>query len=168
MTYKSIPYCMSIDFLDEDLLLGSKLHNRPLYVFGYIREQRFDLILIDNGSAINIISKSIMRQLGILIDELSNSKMVIEGFNQGSQRVIGMIRLELTISGLKASALFHVINLKTTYKLLLSCPWIQENGVVTSTMHQCFQFYQDGVKKVEVDSNLFLEAGLTSQMQSFI
>ncbi|TYK15914.1 gypsy-like retrotransposase [Cucumis melo var. makuwa] len=79
---------MSIDFSDEDLLLGSKLHNRPLYVFGYVREQRVDQILIDNGSAVNIMPKLTMRQLGILMDELSNSKLVIQGFNQGSQRLI--------------------------------------------------------------------------------
>ena len=34
--YESTPYCMSIDFSDEDLLLGSKLHNRSLYIPGYI------------------------------------------------------------------------------------------------------------------------------------
>ncbi|TYK23213.1 uncharacterized protein E5676_scaffold142G002450 [Cucumis melo var. makuwa] len=126
-TYKNTPYCMSIDFSDEDLLLGSKLHNRPL-------------------------------QLSILMDELSNSKLVIQGFNQGSQRVIGMIRLELIIGDLKASALFHVIDSRTTYKLLLSRPWIHGNGVVTSTLHQCFKFYQDGVKKIEADSNPFSKA----------
>ncbi|KAA0059013.1 uncharacterized protein E6C27_scaffold233G00330 [Cucumis melo var. makuwa] len=35
------------------------------------------------------MSKSTMRQLDILMDELSNSKLVIQGFNQGSERVIG-------------------------------------------------------------------------------
>ncbi|KAA0046265.1 ty3-gypsy retrotransposon protein [Cucumis melo var. makuwa] len=35
VAYESTPYCMSIDFSYEDLLLGSKLHNRPLYVSGY-------------------------------------------------------------------------------------------------------------------------------------
>ncbi|KAA0042067.1 retrotransposon gag protein [Cucumis melo var. makuwa] len=157
-TYESTPYCMFIDFSNMDLLLGSKLHNRPLYVSGYVREQRVDRILIDNGSAINIMPKSTMRQLGILIDELSNSKLVIQGFNQGSKRVIGMIRLELIIGDLKASALFHVIDLRTTYKLLLDRPWIHGNGVVTSALHQCFKFYQDGIKKVEADPNPFSEA----------
>ncbi|TYK25790.1 ty3-gypsy retrotransposon protein [Cucumis melo var. makuwa] len=126
-TYESTPYCMSIDFSDEDLLLGSKLHNRPLYVSGYVREQRVDQILIDNGSAINIMPKSTMRQLGILMDELSNSKLVIQ-------------------------------DSRTTYKLLLGRPWIHGNRVVTSTLHQCFKFYQDGVKKVEADPNPFSEA----------
>ena len=41
--------------------------------------------------------------------------------------------------------------------MLLDHPWIQENGVVTSTLHECFKFYQDGVKKIEADSNPFLE-----------
>ncbi|KAA0032803.1 hypothetical protein E5676_scaffold575G00270 [Cucumis melo var. makuwa] len=59
--------------------------------------------------------------LGILVDELSNCKLVIQGFNRGNQRIHG-------------------------------------NGVVTSILHQCFKFYQDGVKKVEADSNPFLEA----------
>ncbi|TYK28725.1 uncharacterized protein E5676_scaffold403G00450 [Cucumis melo var. makuwa] len=74
-TYKSVPYYMSIDFSDEDLLLGFKLHNRPFYVSGYVREQRVHQILIENGSVVNIMSKSTMRQLGILIDELLNSKL---------------------------------------------------------------------------------------------
>ena len=32
-------YCTTIAFIDEDLQLGSKPHNRPLFVIGYIREQ---------------------------------------------------------------------------------------------------------------------------------
>ncbi|KAA0062638.1 uncharacterized protein E6C27_scaffold79G001510 [Cucumis melo var. makuwa] len=116
--YESTPYCMSIDFSDEDLLLGSKLHNRPLYISGYVREQRVNQILNNNGSIVNIMPKSTIRQLGILIDELSN-------------------------------------NSRTTYKLLLGRPWIHGNGVVTLTLHQYFKFYQDDVKKFEVDSNPF-------------
>ena len=68
-----------------------------------------------------------------------------------------MIRLKLTIGDLKASALLHVIDSRTTYKLLLGRPWIHGNGVVTSTPHKCFKFYHDGVKKVEADSNLISE-----------
>ncbi|KAA0035686.1 uncharacterized protein E6C27_scaffold285G003870 [Cucumis melo var. makuwa] len=87
-TYKSTPYCMFIDFSDEDLLFRYKLHNRSLYVSGYVREWRVDWILIDNGSTVNIMSKLTMRQLGILMDKLSNMKLIIQGFNQGNQRVI--------------------------------------------------------------------------------
>ena len=38
MTYESALYCMSIDFSNVNFLLGSKLYNRPLYVFRYFQE----------------------------------------------------------------------------------------------------------------------------------
>ncbi|KAL0352212.1 UNVERIFIED_CONTAM: hypothetical protein Scaly_1609900 [Sesamum calycinum] len=48
--------CMStITFTDEDLLLGSKPHNRPLFVAGYVCEQKVNRILIDEGSSVNIL-----------------------------------------------------------------------------------------------------------------
>ncbi|TYK06432.1 uncharacterized protein E5676_scaffold163G001350 [Cucumis melo var. makuwa] len=150
--------CMSISFSDEDLLLGSKLHNRPLYVSGYVREQKLNQILIDNGSAVNILSKSTMNQLGISVEELSNSKLVIQGFNQGAQRAIGTVRLEIVIGDLQASTIFHVIDSRTTYKMLLGHPWIHENGIVTSTLHQCFKFYKQGIRKVDADSRPFTKA----------
>ena len=75
-------YCILRSLSDEDLLQGSNLHNRPLFVSGYVREQKPNWILIDNGSAVNNLPKSTMNQLGILIEELSSSKLVIQGFNQ--------------------------------------------------------------------------------------
>ncbi|KAL0456250.1 UNVERIFIED_CONTAM: hypothetical protein Slati_0964200 [Sesamum latifolium] len=79
--------CMSIiTFIDKDLLLGSKPHNRPLFVAGYVREQKVNRILIDGGSAVNILPLRILKELRISIDELSNSRLMIQGFNQGRQR----------------------------------------------------------------------------------
>ncbi|TYK05705.1 ty3-gypsy retrotransposon protein [Cucumis melo var. makuwa] len=150
--------CMSISFSDEDLLLWSKLHNRPLYVSGYVREQKLNQILIDNGSAVNILPKSTMNQLGISVEELSNSKLVIQGFNQGAQLAIGTVRLEIVIGDLQASTIFHVIDSRTTYKMLLGHSWIHENGIVTSMLHQCFKFYKQRIRKVDADSRPFTKA----------
>ncbi|KAL0295985.1 UNVERIFIED_CONTAM: hypothetical protein Sradi_6650600 [Sesamum radiatum] len=62
--------CMStINFTDEDLLLGSKPHNHPLFVVGNVREQKVNRILTDGGSAVNILPLRILKELGILIDE---------------------------------------------------------------------------------------------------
>lgn len=97
---------MSIGFSNVDLLLGSKLHNKPFYALGYVREQMVYQILIDNGSVIDIILKSTTKQLGILMDKLSNRKLVIQVFNQESQRAINMICFELIIGDLKANTLF--------------------------------------------------------------
>ncbi|KAM1944568.1 hypothetical protein ACFX15_012780 [Malus domestica] len=119
----------AIHFTDEDLLLGSKPHNRPLFVSGYVREHKVNRILVDGGSAINIMPKSTMTTIGIKADELSLSRLLIQSFNQGGQRVMGMIRVEMTIGELKSSTIFHVIDARTSYDLLLGRPWTHANGV---------------------------------------
>ncbi|KAA0050269.1 uncharacterized protein E5676_scaffold180G00160 [Cucumis melo var. makuwa] len=50
-----------------------------------------------------------MNQLSISVEELSNSKLVIQGFNQGARWAIGTVRLEIAIGDLQASTIFHVI-----------------------------------------------------------
>ncbi|KAL0394684.1 UNVERIFIED_CONTAM: putative protein K02A2.6 [Sesamum latifolium] len=152
--------CMStITFTDEDLLLGSKPHNRPLFVVGYVREQKVSRILIDGGSAVNILPLRILKELGIPIDEHSNSRLMIQGFNQGGQRAVGIIRLQLTMEDMVSTALFHVIDAKTSYNMFLGRPWLHENVVVPSTWHRCFEYCRNGiVKKVLGDSKFFTEA----------
>ena len=68
-----------------------------------------------------------------------------------------MIHLELVTSELSLNTLFHVIDTKTSYNVLLGRPWLHENGVIPSTLHQCFKFYKGGVKKVEADTKPFKE-----------
>ncbi|KAM1855462.1 hypothetical protein ACFX14_005804 [Malus domestica] len=100
-------------------------------------------MLVDGGSAINIMPKSTMTTIGIKADELSLSRLLIQGFNQGGQKAMGMIRVEMTIGELKSSTIFHVIDARTSYGLLLGRPWIHANGVVPSTLHQCLKFYRE-------------------------
>ncbi|KAM2715390.1 hypothetical protein EV2_045009 [Malus domestica] len=106
----------TIHFTDEDLLLGSKLHNRHLFIFGYLREHKVNRLLVDDGSAINIMPKSTMTIISIKADELSLSRLLIQ--------------VEMTIGELKSSTIFHVIDARTSYGLLLGRPWIHKNGVV--------------------------------------
>ncbi|KNA19062.1 hypothetical protein SOVF_065000 [Spinacia oleracea] len=148
----------ALAFTDEDLMLGSKPHNRPLFVCGYIRKKKINRILVDGGSAVNIMPKSTMTKLGITESELTESRLMIQGFNLGGQRAIGMIRVDLTIGEMTATTIFHVIDSNTSYRLLLGRPWMHENGVVASTLHQCFKYYRNGERKVNADVKPFSEA----------
>ncbi|KAL0461279.1 UNVERIFIED_CONTAM: hypothetical protein Slati_0015500 [Sesamum latifolium] len=93
------------------------------------------------------------------MDELLNSRLMIQGFNQGGQRAIGVIRMGLLMDDMVSSALLHVIDAKTSYNMLLGRTWLHENFVIPSTWHQCFKYCQNGtVRKVLGDSKLFAEA----------
>ncbi|KAK9669832.1 hypothetical protein RND81_13G157500 [Saponaria officinalis] len=102
--------------------------------------------------------KTTMLELGISASELTKSRLLIQGFNLGGQRSIGMIRVDLVMGELSSATLFQVIDAKTSYKLLLGRPWLHENGVVASTLHQCLKFYRNGEKKVNGDVKPFTEA----------
>ena len=54
---KVAPCCATVSFTDDDLLLGSKLHNRTLFVVGSIREQRLNRVRNDGCSVVNIMPK---------------------------------------------------------------------------------------------------------------
>ena len=66
-----------------------------------------------------------------------------------------MIHLELIIGELTSNVLFHVIDAKTTYNMLLGRPRIHGNRIVPSTSHQCFKYLQSGIKKVNADLKPF-------------
>ncbi|GKU96286.1 hypothetical protein SLEP1_g9534 [Rubroshorea leprosula] len=119
----------TITFIDEDLQLGTQKHNMPLYVSGIVRDHKVNRILIDDGSAVNIMPIYIMKRIGITVDELTSSKLLIQGFNQKGQHAIGKIHINFQIADMATSALFHVIEAKTSYELLLGRTWVHENGV---------------------------------------
>ncbi|KAL0331648.1 UNVERIFIED_CONTAM: hypothetical protein Sangu_1710300 [Sesamum angustifolium] len=43
---------------------------------------------------------------------------MIQGFNQGGQSIVGIIRMQLTMEDMALSTLFHVIDAKTSYNVL--------------------------------------------------
>jgi len=135
-------YNMAVTFTDDELLLGSKPHNRPLFVAGYIKEQKVETILVDGGPAVHIMLKSVMHDLGITIEELSKCQTMIQMFKLEGQHAFGMIRVKLVMGNLSTSSIFHVIDAKTSYKLLLGLSWLHGHGIVASTLNQCLKYYR--------------------------
>ncbi|KAL0292855.1 UNVERIFIED_CONTAM: hypothetical protein Sangu_2526700 [Sesamum angustifolium] len=125
---------------------------------GYAHEQKVNKILNDGGSVVNILPLRTLKK-GISMDELLNSRLMIQGFNQGGQRTIGIIRMKLLMDDMVSTTLVHVIDAKTSYNMLLDRLWLHEKSVVPSTWHQCFKYCQNGtVRKVLGDSKPFIEA----------
>ncbi|KAG9458311.1 hypothetical protein H6P81_002819 [Aristolochia fimbriata] len=100
-----------------------------------------------------------MKDVGISAGDLSPSSLLIQGFNQEGQRTLGMISVKLHIGDMVAETPFQVIDSRTSYNLLLGRPWLHSNGVVPSTLHQCFKYWENGKQKtVHADKSPFTEA----------
>ena len=50
---------------------------------GFTCEQKINKILVDDGSAVNILPLKTMKELGVPLDEMMQSRLLIQGFNQG-------------------------------------------------------------------------------------
>ncbi|KAI5316794.1 hypothetical protein L3X38_036501 [Prunus dulcis] len=156
-TSKFCASCLAaITFGEDDFLLGSKFHNRPLYVTGEVGGTIINRILLDCGSAVNLIPLKTLHAIGMSARQLSPSMLTIQGFNQLGQKAMGSIALQMEIGELYSDALFHVIDADTSYNVLLGRPWLHTYGVVPSTLHQCFKYSMDGeVKSVSADMDPF-------------
>jgi len=74
--------------------------------------------------------------LGIILEEFSKSRLIIEELNLEGQHGISMIRVELRMANLSTSSIFHVIDAKISYNLLVRQPSLHKHGIVASMLYQ--------------------------------
>jgi len=150
--------CMAcVTFSDEDLQLGSANHNRPLYITGRIGDERINRILLDCGSAINLLPLRVLRAIEITPNQLSPTLLTIQGFNQVGQKALGTIALKVELDNLYTDALFHVIDADTSYNALLGRPRLHTSKAIASTLHQCLKYTDEhgNEKTICGDTNPF-------------
>lgn len=63
------------------------------------------------------------------------------------QCIVGKICIKIEIGEMNSLILCYIIEAKTSYDLLLGKTWLHENGVVPSTLHQCFKYSHGGEVK---------------------
>lgn len=138
----------SITFTDDDQLLGSKPHNRPLLITGELDDMQMSRIMLDEGSAVNILPLRTLKKIGKTAQDLKPSNTLVQGFNQAGQNSIGTIRLRLKFEDHTSSTILHVIDAWTSYNALLGRPWLHEYKIFTSTLCQCFKYKDEsGVQR---------------------
>ncbi|KAL4194848.1 hypothetical protein AMTRI_Chr05g70510 [Amborella trichopoda] len=136
--------CQAISFSEDDLQLGGKFHNCSLFVNGELHTHPLNRIMLDEESAVNLIQRRILIRLGLGSNDLTPTHITVQGFNQSGEKPADTVLLRLKIDVLNDYAQFHVIDTDTSYNVLLSHPWLHDQGVVPSTLHQCLKYSRDG------------------------
>jgi len=115
-------------------------HDRSLYFTGYTGSSKVSRIKVDPGSALSIMPRQIMQRLGIPTYQLSATQTTIYDFNANGTRPMGKIKLKCQIRDLRSEVTCYVIDVDTSYNLLLGWPWIHRNSIVPSTLHQIMKY----------------------------
>jgi hypothetical protein len=94
-------------------------------------------ILIDGGSSVNIILLDTLKRMNIPDSDIIRRSSALIGFSGEVKHTIGDIRLPIYIEGINTMQKFCVIDIASSYNVILGRPWIHELKAVPSTYHQC-------------------------------
>jgi hypothetical protein len=87
----------------------SSQHLKPLYIQDHIDGKPISRMLVDGGTAINLMSYSVFKKLGREDDELVKNNLMLNDVGGNPMEAQGVISMELTVgSKLLATAFFVV------------------------------------------------------------
>ncbi|XP_077248864.1 uncharacterized protein LOC143888358 [Tasmannia lanceolata] len=133
----------TLSFTDEDLLPEGRDHTRPLRITILCNKKRVPEVLVDNGSALNVCPLSTATTLGFGPADFIPSEQGILAYDGTRRDVIGTLATEVEIGGETFEIEFQVLDIKTSFFLLLGRPWLHKVGVVPSTVHQKLKFVRN-------------------------
>ncbi|XP_077230979.1 uncharacterized protein LOC143864044 [Tasmannia lanceolata] len=133
----------TVSFSDEDLTPEGKNHTKSLRITVLCNKKKVPEVFVDNGSALNVCPLSTATALGFGPDNFIPSEQGILAYDGTRRDVIGTLVTEIEIGGEMFDVEFQVLDIKTSFFLLLGRPWLHRVGVVPSTVHQKLKFIKN-------------------------
>ena len=100
------------------------------------REKVVNCVLVDDGSGLNIYPLSTLRQLRFDLGKLEQNHVNMRAFDGVQRDTLRAVNLTLHMGPAEFSVQFQVLDIDTSYYLLVGRPFIHMAGVVPSTLHQ--------------------------------
>ena len=102
------------------------------------------MVLIDDGSALNVYPLKIASCLGLSIEDFVPTDQHVRAYDNSRREVLGTITLELIIGPMIKNMEFQVLNIASCFNMLLGRPWIHDTMVVPSSFYQKVWFPYEG------------------------
>lgn len=93
--FSSPLFINEITFDEEDKIIDKGDNNQPLYVKGNIDAAHLRRILIDQGSAVNILPLRSLTQDGFTVEDLESTDVMICGFDNQGKPTFGAITVKI-------------------------------------------------------------------------
>ena len=92
-------------------------------------------MMVDDGSAINVYPLQILPNLGVKVEELTKSDLVIRAYDDSTRSIEGTFVAPVKTGPIEVVVEFTMLDIPVTYALLLGRPWYHILGRVPSTVH---------------------------------
>ncbi|KAA0043020.1 uncharacterized protein E6C27_scaffold75G00990 [Cucumis melo var. makuwa] len=146
-----------ISFTDEEIPPKGTGHTKALHISVKCKDHHVARVLVDNGSSLNIMSRSTLMKLPIDPSYLRSSIMVVRAFDGARREVIRDIDIPLKIGPSTFNVSVQVMDVNSSYSCLLGRPWIHSAGAVPSLLHQRLKFSVEGGQAIVYgEDNMFV------------
>nr|XP_025888854.1 uncharacterized protein LOC104649327 [Solanum lycopersicum] len=125
-----------ISFCDDELPAEGKGQNKALHITVICRGKIVNRVLIDDGSGLNICPLSTLKQLRFDFGKLEQNQVNVRAFDGVQRDTLGAVNLTIQMGPMEFEAKFQVLDIDTSYNLLLGRQFIHMAGSVPSTLHQ--------------------------------
>ena len=125
-----------LGFLDEDKLGTIQPHDDALVVTLRIGGYDVKRVMIDQGSAAEIMYPDLYKGLCLKLENLTAYSSPLVSFKGKMVVPKGQIRLPVQIGTDVVEVDFIVVDAFSPYTAIMGRPWLHTLGVVSSTLHQ--------------------------------
>ena len=142
----SISKELTISYSDKDLTKKGKHHNDPLHIIvdAKGKGKMIPMVLIDDGSALNVCPLKTASCLGLSIEDFVPTDQYVRAYDNSRREVLGTVTLELTIGPMIKKVEFQVLKIATCFNMLLRWLWIHDTKAVPSSLYQKVRFPHEG------------------------
>ncbi|XP_017609360.2 uncharacterized protein LOC108455291 [Gossypium arboreum] len=133
-----------IFFNDDEIPPGGMGSTKALHITTRCKGYSLPGVLIDNGSALNVLPLSTLNRLPVDSSHMKTCQNVMRAFDGTERKVRGRIDIPLLIGPNTYEVDFLVMDIKPSYNWLLGRPWIHSAGAVPSSLHQKLKLVTEG------------------------
>ena len=130
----SVPLVLS--FSDADKLGAIQPHDDALVVTLRIGGYDVKMIMIDQGSAAEIMYPDLYKGLGLKLENLTTYSSPLMSFEGKMVVPKGQIRLPVQVGTDVVEVDFIMVDAFSPYTAIMGRPWLHTLGTVSSTLHQ--------------------------------
>ena len=112
--------CYFMLFSEDDDNSLSHPHNKPLYIEVMIHQTPIFKVLIDNGTGLNILSTSLLRQLNYSKHSIDpRCKITIKAYDEVERKSLGLVVLPIRFGPVERDVTCQVLDIPLAYNILL-------------------------------------------------
>ena len=133
-----------LGFSDKDKIGTIQPHNDALVVTLRIGGYDVKRVLVDQGSAVEVMYPDLYRGLNLKSEDLTSYDSPLVSFEGKTITLKGQIRLPIQTSSNKVEVDFIVVDAYLPYTAIVAKPWLHTLGTVSSTLYQKMKYPSDG------------------------